>query len=333
MPLPAISTDAPDLTFIVPVHDAESHLEGLVDRIAALAGDGLRCQMIFVDDASSDGSVALLEQLATTHDDLTVIRQPENRGAGLARNEGWKQATGRYTIFFDADDVLHDRVIAEAIRDLDAEPEVDVAIFAYRYEREATASFTDMGYSDKKILETLLKGNSTASGALDEMAKLLAFTNYPWNKILRTSRYRKAGMRFGATKVNNDILGHWHALLLARRIMVRDATICTHIVHPTGANITNLFGAERLQMFDALGETYEFLAAYPDLRRRVAHHYWELANRLFRWARPRLDPEFRVAFDGRVADLVSRLDISDLARMRTGRHPELASMLSRQLTR
>ncbi|MFV0359862.1 glycosyltransferase family 2 protein [Tropicimonas sp.] len=323
----------PDLTFVVPVHNAEAHLPRLVRNVSNLGRDGLRCQMVFVDDASSDGSVAVLKDLAGRYPGIELIESPENRGAGLARNAGWARAAGRYTIFFDADDILHGDVIHGAIADMDADPELDTVLFAYRYEREETASFTDMGYEDKITLAALLQGAPRATGDIEDMGRLLVFTNYPWNKILRTAHFRQAGMRFGKTRVNNDILGHWHSLLLARRIMVRDAIICTHIVHPQGGNITNSSGRDRLQMFEALDETYDLLEANPHLRRRFAHFYWILANRLVRWARPRLDPDFRLPFEMRYTDLLMRLDLGDLARMRTRHSPDLACALVNHLIR
>lgn len=329
----AARKDGPDLSVIVPVHNAEDHLPELVGQVFALEDSGLRCQMICLDDASSDDSVAVLRDLAQRHPGLEIIERTENRGAGHARNDAWPHASGRYTIFFDADDTLHGEVLAEAISDMDADPEVDVAVFAYRYEREETASFTDMGYEDQKILEQLLQGGRMTIGSVENMARLLGFTNYPWNKLLRTGHYKRAGMRFGSTKVNNDILGHWHSLLLARSIMVCRAVNCTHIVHPQGNNLTNAFGAERLTMFDALEETYDFLEGRPDLRRRYAHHFWALANRLVRWARPRLDPALHLQFEARYADLLGRLDLGDLTRMRTKHAADLADLLVNHLTR
>ncbi|UTH46252.1 glycosyltransferase family 2 protein [Loktanella salsilacus] len=322
----------PDLSVIVPVFNAEAYLPALIDQIFSLRDNGLSVELICVDDASSDGSVAVLQELAQTNSGIHVIEQELNQGAGLARNLAWEQATGRYTMFFDADDKLHGSVMADAIRDMDANPEVDVAVFAYRYEREASASFTEMNYDDKRILDALLNGTSVAIGTIETMARLLTFTNYPWNKIIRTAHYKDQGMRFGRTKVNNDILGHWYSLILSRSIMVRSAVNCTHVVHPQGMNLTNAFGMERLSLFDALHETYDFLEARPAFRRRFAHHYWSLAVRLMGWVRPRLDPLLQLEAEMRYAQLLSRIDIGDLTRIRRRHSPNLANSIVGHLT-
>lgn len=330
---PATSEDCIDLSVIVPVYNAEAHISQLAERVFALEECGLRCEMICLDDASTDASVEILHNLSESYSRLKLIERSKNCGAGSARNEAWKQATGRYSIFFDSDDTFHGEVLFDAIRDMDLDAEVDVAVFAYRYEREATASFTGMSLEDEKILRFLLDGASVRTGSVEAMGRLLGFTNYPWNKILRTAHYKQAGLRFGKTKVNNDILGHWHAILLAREIMVRDTVNCTHIVHPEGNNLTNSFGVDRLMMFDALDEAYDFLEAHPDLRRRFAHHFWALSDRLVAWARVRIDPEILLKFEARYTELLGRLNLSDLARMRTKHSVDLADSLVKHLTR
>lgn len=331
--LDATRSEGYDLSVIVPIHNAEKHIEGLAKEIFSLNKRGVSVQLICVDDASQDSSLAILQDLEVEHSNMSVILAPINGGAGLARNIGWAHASGRYTIFFDADDIMHSDVLAKAVRDMDSLHEADVMLFSYRYEREESKSFTEMSYDDRRMMDFYLNGSSIVVDRLENMAKLLTFTNYPWNKLLRTCRYQEEGLRFGSTKVNNDILGHWHSLLLARKIALRDEVVCTHIVHPTGSNLTNAFGVERLSMFDALEETYGFLQSRPDQRRRFAHHFWALCDRLTKWARPRIDPRLLMDFEARYSKLLGCLDLEDLARIRTKHSPALADSLVNHLVR
>lgn len=317
-----------DLTVIVPVYNAAQHLETLIGQFLAL---DLNCQILLVDDGSTDGSRDEIARLAQIFPQVTGLYQDGNLGAGHARNFAWPHAQGRYTIFFDADDRLHGEVVLPAINLMDASADIDVAIFAYRYEREESASFTAMAYTDQQSFEQLLKGARTTVGPLTQMARLLQFTNYPWNKIVRTAHYKQVGLRYGSTRVNNDILGHWSTLLFARQILVVDEVICTHIVHPQGQNLTNSFSVERLQMFDALTETYDLLESHPALRWRFAHHFWMLTSTLMLWTRPRLPEELRPVFENRYRDLLGRLHLEDYARMRTQHVPELANRFAKDL--
>lgn len=317
------------LTAIIPVYNAREHIEPLVH--AFLGIEGVRCQVILVDDHSDDGSREEVSRMAAEFPQVMALYQPANMGAGCARNLAFPHARGRYTIFFDVDDRLHSEVIAPTLAILDEEPELDTAMFAYRYERDKMVSFTAMSMADQESFDAVLKGADTVAASLEDVARLLRFTNYPWNKIVRTTHFQDAGLRFGKTKVNNDILGHWYSLLFARRMLIVNKVICTHIVHPQGQNLTNRFGAERLQMFDALGETIDMLEAYPALHRHFAHHFWGLVNTLVLWARPRIVPDVRLEFESRYRDLISRIDLEVFAKMRAKQSPQVASRFVRDM--
>lgn len=316
-----------DLSVIVPVYNAAGHLERLTKEVFALGREGLRCQMIYIDDNSTDESLAILHDLLLRYPDMTVTTNRGGRGAGIARNFGWPYARGRFTLFFDADDILHRNVLVSVIRQMDADPQINLGFCTYRFEREKTASFAEMGYDDEKIVEALLKDQPSATGNIVEMAPLLVFSNYPWNKLLRTKHYRKVGMRFGRTMVNNDILGHWYCLLLAGQITVLNEVICTHIVHPTGSNLTNILGARRLAMFEALEETYDFLESQPHLRKQFSAYFWDLTERLTYAAEGQMDPFLKQEFQMLHTRLLRRMDLDDLARMRAGQAPALATTL------
>lgn len=317
------------LTAIVPVYNAREHIEPLVH--AFLGIEGVRCQVILVDDHSDDGSPKEIARMAANFSQVMALYHPTNMGAGCARNLAFPHAQGRYTIFFDIDDRLHGEVIAPALQIMDDEPELDTAMFAYRYERDETASFTAMSMADQESFYGALKGADITAAPLKDVPRLLGFTNYPWNKIIRTARFQDAGLRFGKTKVNNDILGHWYSLLFARRILIINEVICTHIVHPKGHNLTNRFGADRLQMFEALIETNDMLEAYPSLQRHFAHHFWGLVNTLVLWARPRIDADVRLQFESCYRDLISRIDLEVFSKMRVEQSPRVASRFVRDL--
>lgn len=67
-------------------------------------------EILLVDDASGDGSVNLLHELAQRHAPrVRVIALEKNGGPGIARNAGWDAASQPWIAFLDADDVWHDR--------------------------------------------------------------------------------------------------------------------------------------------------------------------------------------------------------------------------------
>jgi glycosyltransferase involved in cell wall biosynthesis len=72
---------------------------------SALAQSTPPREVIIVDDASGDGTGAVLERMAG----VRVITLPRNSGAAAARNAGWDAARGQFVAFLDADDTWHPR--------------------------------------------------------------------------------------------------------------------------------------------------------------------------------------------------------------------------------
>lgn len=76
-------------------------------------------ELIVVDDASSDGSVAIIEELVRNHDRIKFIRLDTNVGNCAAFNLGYKESKGDYLIDFATDDVLLPHRVEEGIKALE----------------------------------------------------------------------------------------------------------------------------------------------------------------------------------------------------------------------
>lgn len=310
-----------DLSVVVPTHNAQATVGELIESLLGITE--ITTQLIFVDDASTDETVQLLEAHAAGQQRVLVLANERNLGAGVARNIGFARASGRYTLFFDDDDVIHPAAVVAAVRALDQGGQ-DVAIMKYRYQRGAGDSNEEMTKVDLALWSRLVGDASSRTVTLDSAPGLLNLTNYPWNKVIRTSVYQAAGLKFGSTMVNNDILGHWYSLLFANQILLLNEVVCTHIVLTGGNNLTNRASGDRLSLITALDETYDMLEEHPDLRRRYAHQYWDSVLRVTDWARGRLSPEFQAKFADLLENHLLRINVSDFIWLSTKRDPELS---------
>jgi glycosyltransferase involved in cell wall biosynthesis len=316
--------ERPDLSVVIPVHNAAATIDGLLGVFTAIETPSV--EVIAIDDGSRDDSPMILRTAAGR---VTALFHERNRGAGVARNAGFERATGRYTLFFDADDEVHPEALANGIELLD-ESEADVAVMAYRYRRGGIGVHEEMNNFDVEVWADYLGSAPRRIDRLDRIPRLLGFTNYPWNKIIRTDHYRAVGLRFSDTPVHNDILGHWMTLLHAGEIALIDEVICTHVVAAGGANLTNRQSRDRMALFDALDETYDHLDANPHLRSRYAHHYWEMVMRVADWAAARATADVRDEFQVRLEEHLLRINLTDYARIRTRHNPALANRILRR---
>jgi SAM-dependent methyltransferase len=93
------------LSILVPLFNEEEFVGTLLQRVlAAPLPDGLAREVIVVDDASTDGSDKIVEEIASQHPELVrLYRHERNLGKGAAIRTAVEQARGEYCLIQDAD--------------------------------------------------------------------------------------------------------------------------------------------------------------------------------------------------------------------------------------
>jgi GT2 family glycosyltransferase len=81
-------------------------------------------EVIVVDNASSDNSLAQLEAVFPGNRKLKIVRNRENLGFAAACNIGAETSTGRYLFFLNPDCVLAPDSVGRLLRALDKDPDV-----------------------------------------------------------------------------------------------------------------------------------------------------------------------------------------------------------------
>lgn len=87
------------LSILIPVYNEEGTGADLLDRVLAV-DLGVQKEIIVVDDASRDGTAAVLEHY---RDRVTLLRHDRNRGKGAALRTALTHASGDYIVPQDAD--------------------------------------------------------------------------------------------------------------------------------------------------------------------------------------------------------------------------------------
>ncbi|HYG61078.1 MAG TPA: glycosyltransferase family 2 protein [Thermoanaerobaculia bacterium] len=111
----------PGVSAILPVFNGRRYLRDAVRSVAAQTLPP--CELIVVDDGSTDGSLAELEGLPPAPFPIRVLRQ-ENAGQSAARNLAARQAEGEYLAFLDQDDQWHPQHLEQLIPPLEDDPAV-----------------------------------------------------------------------------------------------------------------------------------------------------------------------------------------------------------------
>lgn len=110
---------SPRISAIVPVYNGRRFLRAALDSVL---GQSLQpCELIVVDDGSTDASLDELTGLAPNGLQVRVLRQA-NAGQSAARNLAARCAEGEYLAFLDQDDIWYPDHLAALIEPLLANP-------------------------------------------------------------------------------------------------------------------------------------------------------------------------------------------------------------------
>ncbi len=101
----------PEISIIIPIYKVEAYLRRCLDSVLAQTFHDF--EVICVNDGSPDGCDKILTEYAGKYDNIRIINQ-ENQGLSMARNNGLREAHGKYIYFLDSDDVIHPQLLETA---------------------------------------------------------------------------------------------------------------------------------------------------------------------------------------------------------------------------
>lgn len=99
-----MSEEALDLTIVLPVYNEQTNIEPLYAELKdVLDGIGLRYEIIFIDDGSTDDSYKIIKAIKMADEQVRAIRFRRNFGQTAALAAGFDHAKGEVIITLDAD--------------------------------------------------------------------------------------------------------------------------------------------------------------------------------------------------------------------------------------
>lgn len=250
----------PSVSVVIPFYNIEQHLRQCLDSVG---GQTLRdIEIICVDDGSTDGSHAILEEYAAKDSRFRVLTQ-QNSGPGVARNTGMAQARGEYLVFLDSDDWFEANFLEKMVCHAE-ETKADITIC------RAVEFDTDTGLelpSEWMLKTEYLQSNVFSPREIAE--HIFQFTyGMPWDKLYRRSYLHKIGINFPDLKNSEDLAFVFPTLVSAERIAVTEEIFIHHRVHRK-TSVSN----SRANQPDAPYEAFQIVQNY--LRNHSLEQYYQ----------------------------------------------------------
>ena len=116
-------TEMPVVSIVIVSFNCREKLERCLESLPRGAG-GVSCEIIVVDNASSDGTMAMVSARFPA---AVGIGNRSNAGFASANNQGIHRARGRYVLLLNPDTEVHDGAVAAVARFMDGHPTAWVA--------------------------------------------------------------------------------------------------------------------------------------------------------------------------------------------------------------
>lgn len=163
----------PHVSILMAVYNAERYLRQALDSV--LSQNVESWELLCVDDASTDGSLAILNDYARKDGRVKVLPMAVNAGQAVARNLALQQAQGEFITMLDADDWLAEDCLEQALKVLDDETDCAVLQLMQHYEsvtpakgaKGEAAEVYEEPYPTNMAPDTMLTGMEAFRASLD----------------------------------------------------------------------------------------------------------------------------------------------------------------------
>ena len=195
----------PKISVIVPIYNVEPYLRECLDSVVNQTFRDL--EIICVNDGSTDGSPAILEEYAAKDSRIQIVNK-ENGGLNSARNAGLERVTGEYFAIVDSDDWLdvtaYEKAYARA-----KESGADMTQFYFKF----------IDFPDRKDFPLpFITEVVTQSEKIQYVKKNWSVC---WCYLWKTAFVKKNQLQFhNDLKSNDEITFTYKAALLANKIAI-----------------------------------------------------------------------------------------------------------------
>ena len=201
------SNNKPLISVIMPVYNGEKFIKEAIDNILGQNYPAL--EIIVVDDGSTDNTKNIIDKLPV---DIRYFPQT-NDGPASARNKGIRDASGKYILFLDVDDLWPENNIHLLLNEIEKDKNLEVV----------------RGYA--QLMKTDEKGKMEFIGNPRD-----SFPDYIGAGIYRREVFEKVGLYDPAMKFGED--ADWFNRARELNIPMKRLDAVTLYVRRHGGNMT-----------------------------------------------------------------------------------------------
>lgn len=203
-------------SIIIPIYNVEPYIKTCLDAVCNQPYDDY--EVILIDDASPDNSVALCEPYLQ-HPQVRLLHNDKNCGLSETRNIGLAAARGEWVWFVDSDDIIGETALEQLSAYLS--PAWDILFFSAQFMQEK-----DDGHLQPAQVITPCRQPETTARAIADFAvqcdRRHALSPV-WNKLYRRTFLLENHLRFQQTAIE-DIFFNLAAFSATQRIRVLPKT-------------------------------------------------------------------------------------------------------------
>ncbi|MGA9342742.1 MAG: glycosyltransferase family 2 protein [Rhodanobacteraceae bacterium] len=195
-----------ELSVVVPVHNERENILPLLDEIVGALRGRIEFEVLYIDDASTDGSRSVLESAKSSHAELRVIAHAAQSGQSTAIRNGVKAARGTWIATLDGDGQNDPSDIPKMLSLRDEAAPATKLFAGWRVTRRDSASKRVASKLANAIRRRLLRDDTPDTGCGTKLFERAAFLDLPYFDHMH--RYLPALMQRAGWKVQSVPVNH-----------------------------------------------------------------------------------------------------------------------------
>ena len=221
----------PKISVITPVYNVKKFIYKCVESLMSQTFEDV--EYIFINDASSDGSISILKSIIEKHPskNVRIINHQENRGLPASRKTGYEAANGKYIFNCDGDDWVESTLLEKLYRAVELH-DLDYSYCDFYLSYDKTERYM-------KCPEFKTPDEALRKGYLSGTAKYNV-----WNKLIRRELYEGVEFPVDHKKGGEDMI--MLGVLSKARSVAYVPEALYHYVKTNATAISENFSEQRL---------------------------------------------------------------------------------------